>query len=167
MKYHPSTIDTATLREIAFKYHDPKTPVEGLILHGAEAELQRRQDEAPLPISPRYRKAAFSRDASVTAATLNAHHFLVGLTTFNRQRFMTEYADKLADAMGEGLDSDSARQYAGGSFALGLLLLGMPEDEEDEATDELPLATRQTESQSRQPTSPSKTRRTRVAGQRR
>lgn len=45
--HHPSTIDTATLREIARTYRDPRGPVEGLLLHGAETELQRRQDEAP------------------------------------------------------------------------------------------------------------------------
>lgn len=49
MKYHPSTITTSRLREIAYKYRDPKTPVEGLLLYGAETELQRRQDEAPMP----------------------------------------------------------------------------------------------------------------------
>ena len=45
---------------------------------------------------------------------------------------MTDYTDKLADAMGEGLDLESARQYACGSFALGLLLLGVEDEEEEE-----------------------------------
>lgn len=57
MKYHPSIISTATLREIAFRYRDPQTPADGLLLHGAEAELQRRQDEAPFSLSTVCRKA--------------------------------------------------------------------------------------------------------------
>ena len=52
---------------------------------------------------------------------------------------MTDYTDKLADAAGEGLDLESARHYARGSFALGLLLLGVTEEEEEAI--EPPLAT--------------------------
>lgn len=57
--HHPSTIDTATLREIAHTYRNPRGPVEGLLLYGAEMELQRRQDEAPRPYSSEaYHRAA-------------------------------------------------------------------------------------------------------------
>jgi len=52
---------------------------------------------------------------------------------------MTDYTDKLADAMGEGFDADAARRYACSSFALGLLLLGIEdEDEEETQTTEEP-----------------------------
>lgn len=52
---------------------------------------------------------------------------------------MSDYADKLAEAAGEGLDLESARRYAGGSFALGLLLLGVTngEGEEDQEAEHL------------------------------
>jgi len=76
----------------------------------------------------------------MTALTLNTHHELKGITAFDDQhrKPMQDYADKLADAAGAGLDLETARRYARGSFALGLLLLGMPDedDEEEEGPDE-------------------------------
>lgn len=38
---------------------------------------------------------------------------------------MTDYTDKLAEAAGEGLDLESARHYARGSFALGCCCWGL------------------------------------------
>jgi hypothetical protein len=46
-----------------------------------------------------------------------------------------EYADRLADAMGEGFDAESARTYAGGSGSL-RWLLPPPRDARDEDQEE-------------------------------
>jgi hypothetical protein len=62
---------------------------------------------------------------------------------FPRRRYSSssrprDYADKLADAMGEGFDADSARGYARGSGPLHRLLSCHREEDEEEEEDTAP-----------------------------